>query len=58
MCGDSWWAGELSDEGQCKGIWRAFTDSKPNVLVQDDSLQWKYGNSDRDLKFHCVDVCL
>ena len=60
MCKDSWWQGKFSDKGQCKGWWYASTDSKPNVLVQDDSLQWKsvrYGN-DVDLKFNCVDVCL
>ena len=38
----------------------ASTDSKPNVRVQDDSLQWKeveYGIH-ADLKFKCVDLCL
>ena len=38
----------------------ASTDSKPNVHVQDDSLQWKeveYGIH-ADLKFKCVDLCL
>ena len=58
MCGDSWWIGELSDKGQCKGWYHASTDSKPNVRVQDDSLQWKFNDSDFDLKFNCVDLCL
>ena len=58
MCGDSWWAGKLSDKGQCKGIFYASTDSKLNV--QDESLQWKSvkSGSNRDLKFNCVDVSL
>ena len=59
MCGDNWWYGFLSDKGQCKGFIHASTDSKPNVHVQDDSLQWKwvyviYDGSDADLKFICV----
>ena len=59
MCEDSWWGGELSDKGQCKGIVHASTDSKPNIHVQDDSLQWKNSKgSDLDLKFNCVDVSL
>ena len=70
MCGDSWWVGELSDKGQCKGIFQASTDSKPNVPVQDDSLQWKwvddgndyydyaYDDNDAPIKFECVDLCL
>ena len=60
MCGESWWWGELSDKGQCKGYNHASTDSKPNVSVQDDSLQWKWVDVgyDVDLKFNCVDVCL
>ena len=60
MCGDSWWAGELSDKGQCKGIFYASTDSKPNIRVQNDSLQWKWvdDGNDIDLKLNCVDVCL
>ena len=58
MCGDSWWYGGLSDKGQCKGDYYASTDSKPNVRVQDDSLQWKVDDSDFDLKFNCVDLCL
>ena len=58
MCGDSWWAGSLSDKGQCEGIWHASTVSKPNIHVQDDSLQWKYDDSDFDLRFNCADVCL
>ena len=63
ICGDSWWWGGLSDKGQCKGYVYASTDSKPNVSVQDDSLQWKwvydgYDDSDADLKFICVDVSL
>ena len=60
MCGDSWYRSlTLSDKGQCKGWWHASTDSKPNVRVQDDSLQWKNdGDYDMDLKFNCVDVCL
>ena len=58
ICGDSWWIGELSDKGQCKGIYHASTKSKPNVHVQDDSLKWKYGDSDDDLNFNCVDLCL
>ena len=60
MCGDNWWYGFLSDKGKCKGLIHASTDSKPNVHVQDDSLQWKeveYG-IDVDLKFKCVDLCL
>ena len=60
MCEDSWWAGELSDKGKCKGSVHASTDSKPNVPVQDESLQWKWVRSgnDLDLKFKCSDVCL
>ena len=60
MCGDSWWYGKLSDKGQCKGIYHASTDSKPNVRVQDDSLQWKLFSIDFDVdfKFNCVDLCL
>ena len=59
MCGDSWWWGELSDKGQCEGWYHASTDSKPNIHVQDDSLQWKNSKgSDLDLKFNCVDVSL
>ena len=60
MCGDSWWWGELSYKGQCKGDWHASTDSKPNVRVQDDSLQWKFVgiDIDRDFNFNCVDLCL
>ena len=60
MCEDSWWGGELSDKGQCKGSVHASTDSKPNVPVQDESLQWKWVRSgnDLDLKFKCADVCL
>ena len=60
MCGDSWWLGGLSDNGQCKGFAHASTGSKPNVHVQDDTLQWKRvddGNN-IDLKFKCVDLCL
>ena len=58
MCEDSWWYGKLSDKGQCKGDGYASTDSKPNVHVQDDSLQWKRVRSGNniDLKFNCVDV--
>ena len=57
-CGDSWWYGGLSDKGQCNGIWHASIDSKHNVHVHDDSLQWKWFKSvtDLDLKFNCVDV--
>ena len=59
MCGDSWWEGGLSDKGQCKGRFHASTDSKPNVRVQDDSLQWKWSSgNDADLKFNCIDLCL
>ena len=60
MCGDSWWIGVLSDKGECKGILQASTDSKPNVHVQDNSLQWKHVSSgdNRDLNFNCVDLCL
>ena len=60
MCGDSWWEGGLSDKGQCKGLFHASTDSKPNVHVQDDSLQWKWVDDgyDVNLKFNCVDLCL
>ena len=50
-----------SDKGQCKDGWyHASTDSKPNVHVQDDSLQWKWvdDGTDIDLKFKCVDLCL
>ena len=60
MCGDNWWYGFLSDKGQCKGFIHASTDSKPNVRVQDDSLQWKsvrYG-VDVNVKLICVDVSL
>ena len=60
MCEDNWWGGELSDKGQCKGDIHASTDSKPNVRVQDDSLQWKWvknGNDD-DIRFNCVDLCI
>ena len=59
MCGDSWWVGKLSDKGQCKG-WQASTNSKPNVRVQDDSLQWKRADddTDRDINFNCTDICL
>ena len=57
MCGDSWWIGFLSDKGQCKGNVYASTDSKLNVRVQDDSLQWKlFDGRDFDLKLNCVDV--
>ena len=58
MCGDSWWEGGLSDKGQCKGLFHASTDSKPNVHVQDDSLKWKFLIIDINLKLNCVDVCL
>ena len=58
MCANSWWEGGLSDKGQCKGDWHASTKSKPNVRVQDDSLQWKLFSSDINLKLICVDVCL
>ena len=60
MCEDSWWGGELSFKGQCKGIAQASTDSKPNVHVQDDSLQWRNADdvSDLALNFNCVDLCL
>ena len=59
MCGDSWWIGFLSDKGQCKGWYHASTNSKPNVRVQDDSLQWvEYGILDVPLNFTCVDLCL
>ena len=58
MCGDSWWYGQLSDKGQCKGV-HATTGSKPNVHVQDDSLQWKLSSGNNaDFKLKCVDVCL
>ena len=60
MCEDSWWVGELSDKGQCKGLYHALTISNPNISVQDYTLHWKdvrYGN-DVDLKFDCVDVSL
>ena len=58
MCGESWWYGKLSDKGQCKGLFHASTNSKPNVHVQNDSLEWKYVRSGNniDLKFNCVDV--
>ena len=58
MCGDSWWYGRLSDKGQCKGEVHASTDLKPNVRVQDDSLQWKnvYDDIDLGFNFNCVDV--
>ena len=60
MCGDSWWIGFLSDKGQCEGYWHASTNSKPNVRVQDDSLQWKWvdDSKDVDLDFNCIDLCL
>ena len=63
-CEDSWlidYMTKPSDKGQCKEGWyHASTDSKPNVRVQDDSLQWKWvdDDSDADLKFKCVDLCL
>ena len=60
MCGNSWWWGGLSDKGQCNGDVHASIDSKPNVPVQDESLQWKWvdDGNDFDLKFKCDDVCL
>ena len=59
MCGESWWIGFLFEKGQCTGTFHASTDSKPNVRVQDDSLQWKFVlDYDVDLKFNCVDLCL
>ena len=60
MCGDSWWYGNPSDKGQCKGNVHASTKSKPNVRVQNDSLQWKWVDDgyDVDLNFNCVDLCL
>ena len=60
MCRGSWWYGELSDKGQCEGTYQASTDSKPNIPVQDDSLQWKdvKSGNELDLKFNCVDVSL
>ena len=60
MCGDSWWIGGLSDKGQCQGTWHASTKSKPNVRVQNDSLQWKWvdGGRDLDFNFNCVEICL
>ena len=60
MCEDSWWAGRLSDKGQCKGIAYASADLKPNVHVQNDSLQWKGVNNgdDYNLNLNCVDLCL
>ena len=58
MCGESWWEGELSDKGQCKGVWHASTASKPNVRVQNDSLQWKHVGSGDNFNFNCVDLCL
>ena len=60
MCANIWWEGELSDKGQCKGEYHASTNSKPNVRVQDDSLQWKWTNdgSNSDYIFTCVDICL
>ena len=41
MCEDSWWVGELSDKGQCKGLFHALTISNPNISVQDYTLHWK-----------------
>ena len=60
ICGDSWWYGKLSDKGQCKGINHGSTNSKLNVHVQDDSLQWKSvkSGSNHDFKLNCVDVSL
>ena len=60
MCEDSWWWGGLYIKGQCIGDVHASIDSKPNVPVQDESLQWKWVRSgnDLDLKFKCDDVCL
>ena len=60
MCEDNWWVGELSYKGQCNGTAYASKDSKPNVHVQDDSLQWKwvYDDSEVDVKLKCVDLCL
>ena len=52
-----WWGG-LSDKGQCNGIlYHASIDSKSNIRVQDDSLQWKYDwGGDAVLKFNCVNL--
>ena len=58
MCKDSWWYDGLYNKGQCKGLYHASTDSKPNVRVQDDSLQWQSYGYSADLKFKCVDLCL
>ena len=60
MCEDSWWAGELPDKQQCKGDFHASTDSKTNISLQNDSLQWKdvQMGRDYDLMFKCVDLCL
>ena len=60
MCGDRWWIGFLFEKGQCNGDYYASTDSKPNVRVQNDSLQWKWadGSGDVDLNFNCIDLCL
>ena len=60
MCGDIWWWGGLPDKGECRGDVQASIDPKPNVDVQDDSLQWKWVRSgdDFDFKFKCVDLCL
>ena len=59
MCGDSWWYGKPSDKGQCKGYYHVSIDSKPNVHVQDNSLQWKLSSGNNaDFKLKCVDVCL
>merc|ERR1712173_1854 len=59
-CIDSWWIGWLSDKGQCKDGWyHASIDSKPNVRVQDNSLQWIFFDKyEIDLKFNCVGECL
>ena len=50
-------------QGKCKqgkGKWHASTDSKPNIPLQDNSLQWKWVGLDyeADLNFNCVDLCL
>ena len=60
ICEDSWWWGGRSKKGQCNGDWHASIDSKSNIRVQDDSLQWKWvdDGTDVDLKFNCVYLCL
>ena len=61
ICGDSWWYGQLSDKGQCKGIYNASINSKSNIHGHVDSLQWVYFKGyppNEDIWFSCIDVSL